>query len=75
VAVSLHERFAAAAGAEPLSDLPAAARAELAALLERADEFEDLTGKWQAALLSAERGEPPPHSCCGPPTPSAGQAS
>ncbi len=47
-------RFRAAAGHEPLSALPAAAARELAAVLATVTGFEDLPGKWQAALLTAE---------------------
>jgi hypothetical protein len=50
----LAARFAAAAGREPLCALPAGAAAELAALLGEVTELEDLPGKWQAALLTAE---------------------
>jgi len=53
----LAERFAAASAAEPLNDLGADDRAELSALLARVDEFEDLPGRWQAALLTAEAGQ------------------
>jgi hypothetical protein len=59
----LRERFAAAAGREPLNDLAPADRRELAALLEDAAELEDLPGRWQAALLAAE-GAGAPSACC-----------
>jgi hypothetical protein len=54
----LRERFTAAAENEPLNDLAAADRRELDALLERVSRFEDLPGRWQAALLSAEVAQP-----------------
>ena len=62
---SLAARFAAAAGGEPLSALSPDRRAELDAVLARATAFEDLPGKWQAALLAAETGAAPSGSCCG----------
>jgi hypothetical protein len=66
----LAERFRAAADRSPLCALAAAAEQELATLLERTQGFEDLPGKWQAALLQAEAGddEQPAGghgSCCG----------
>ena len=51
---TLRGRFEAAAGGEPLSDLAAGPRKELESVLARAEAFEDLPGKWQAALLQAE---------------------
>ena len=65
----LRRRFEASAAAEPLCALAPAARAELAAILDRVEQFEDLPGWWQAALLRAEaakRGAPLPASggCC-----------
>lgn len=60
------DRFHAAAGQAPLDVLSNAARHELAAVLERAETFEDLPGKWQAALLESEQGATRPRgSCCG----------
>ena len=53
----LRERFAAAADREPLNALGEVDRRELDALLERLDELEELPGRWQAALLSAEAGQ------------------
>jgi hypothetical protein len=50
----LTDRFAAAADAAPLNDLAAGDRRELASLLAAISEFEELPGRWQAALLSAE---------------------
>ncbi|MEA2410317.1 MAG: hypothetical protein QOC77_878 [Thermoleophilaceae bacterium] len=51
----LRERVRAASSAPPLSELSAEQRAELERELEAADSFEDLRGKWQAAVLAAER--------------------
>jgi hypothetical protein len=50
----LTDRFAAAAEVAPLNDLAAGDRRELDALLASVSDFEDLPGRWQAALLSAE---------------------
>jgi hypothetical protein len=62
----LVERFAAAASRQPLNDLGETDRAELAALLLRTDDFDELPGRWQAALLSAESDAPPKRGCgCG----------
>ena len=59
----LTERFQAAAAAAPLNDLAAPDREELGTILARVREFEDLPGRWQAALLSAEAGHGPRHCC------------
>jgi hypothetical protein len=59
--VILDERIRAA---PPLSDISAAQREELDALLAEADAVEDLPGKWQAAVIEAELragGEEPAH--------------
>ena len=60
----LRERFDEAAVGAPLSQHQ---RAELDAVLAHARAFEDLPGKWQAALLAAEDGASPaaPGGCCG----------
>jgi hypothetical protein len=50
----LAERFAAASASEPLNDLAARDRAELDVLLARVEDFDELPGRWQAALLAAE---------------------
>jgi hypothetical protein len=62
--VSLQDRFAAAMGSEPLSDLGPGDRAELDALLATCGSPEELPGRWQAALLAAEGGGAPAGSCC-----------
>ena len=51
--------------APPLADMASAQEAELRAALERANELEDLPGKWQAAILAAELAAPPKRGCCG----------
>jgi hypothetical protein len=50
----LAERFVAAGGAEPLNDLADGDRCELERLLGMVSEFDELPGRWQAALLTAE---------------------
>jgi hypothetical protein len=63
---TLRERVDAASGAPPLSQLSAEQRAELERELEAAESFEDLRGKWQAAVLSAEHGPgAAEHGCHG----------
>ena len=59
-------RVEAALSQPPLSEISAAARAELDELVADAGEFEDLPGKWQAAVLRAEqrRGDGS-GGCCG----------
>jgi len=52
----LVDRFAAAGAREPLNALGEPDRAELTALLLRVHDFDDLPGRWQAALLAAETG-------------------
>jgi hypothetical protein len=53
---TLRERVEAACAKPPLSQLSEDQRAELQRELETAESFEDLRGKWQAAVLAAERG-------------------
>ncbi|MDA0184593.1 hypothetical protein OJ997_30100 [Solirubrobacter phytolaccae] len=52
----LSARFSAASANEPLNALSEFDRAELTALLVDGSAFEDLPGRWQAALLRAEVG-------------------
>ncbi len=52
----LADRFAAAGAREPLNALGEPDRAELTALLLRVHDFDELPGRWQAALLAAETG-------------------
>jgi hypothetical protein len=42
----------------PLSEMSAPQRREFHQALFEADSFEDLPGKWQAAILTAERNRP-----------------
>jgi len=62
----LAERFSAASAVAPLNDLAAPDRRELEALLASVDAFEDLPGRWQAALLTAEtqRSSSGHRPCC-----------
>lgn len=53
----LKDRFAAACERAPLNDLGDSDRAELSALLLRTGKFDELPGRWQAALLTAESGQ------------------
>ena len=64
---ALYERVSVALEREPLCRISAAARAELNEVLAGADALEDLPGKWQAAILTAESAEPgASHGhCCG----------
>ena len=62
----LVDRFAAAGAREPLNALGEPDRAELAALLLRVEDFDELPGRWQAALLAAETGASSGGGCgCG----------
>ncbi len=54
----LAERVRAALEAPPLAEMAPAQEAELRAALARATDLEDLPGKWQAAILAAERNRP-----------------
>jgi hypothetical protein len=66
--LGLRERVEAASGTPPLSQLSAEQRAELERELAAAESFEDLRGKWQAAVLSAEQGSGVAgHGCHGTP--------
>jgi hypothetical protein len=59
--MSLRARVDAVRDVPPLSTAGADALRELDRALDEATEFEDLPGKWQAAILEAETssGEPP----------------
>jgi hypothetical protein len=67
--MTVADRVQAASARLPLSALSPAASRELAVVLARAGSFEDLPGKWQAALLEAEAERPagaaPARRCCG----------
>jgi vacuolar-type H+-ATPase subunit C/Vma6 len=69
--VSLRERVRGACALPPLSEISREQRAELERELDAAEWFEDLRGKWQAAVLAAEQavseGPSEPHCpACGP---------
>ena len=61
---SLAERVEAALAQPPLCDVSASARAELLDSVASAADLADLPGKWQAAILSAEGGQPAGGGCC-----------
>lgn len=54
----LSRRVERVVGYPPLSELGAAQRRELHEALLEAGGFEDLPGKWQAAVLAAEQNRP-----------------
>jgi hypothetical protein len=54
----LSRRFEKVVGYAPLSELSTLQRRELHEALLDADSFEDLPGKWQAAILKAEQNRP-----------------
>jgi hypothetical protein len=56
--VQLSRRVGRLVGYPPLSKLGAAQRREFHDALLGADTFEDLPGKWQAAILQAEQNRP-----------------
>jgi hypothetical protein len=54
----LSRRVENAVGYPPLSEMDADQRREFHEALPDADSFEDLPGKWQAAILQAEQNRP-----------------
>jgi hypothetical protein len=54
----LSRRVEKVVGYPPLSELGDLQRRELHEALLEADSFEDLPGKWQAAILKAEQNRP-----------------
>ena len=54
----LSRRVKKVVGYPPLSDMSASQRREFQMALLDADTFEDLPGKWQAAILKAEENLP-----------------
>jgi hypothetical protein len=54
----LSRRVGKAAGSPPLCELSGLQRREFHEALLDADTFEDLPGKWQAAILKAEENRP-----------------
>ncbi len=66
--VELTRRVEEAGGCPPLSELSTHGRRELREALLDAEALEDLPGKWQAAILRAEKGPEPgkgPGCGCG----------
>jgi hypothetical protein len=55
----LSRRVEKVVGCPPLSELGDLQRREFQEALLEADGFEDLPGKWQAAILEAEQSRPP----------------
>ncbi len=55
---ALSRRVGKAVGFPPLSEMSDRRRRELHEALLDADAFEDLPGKWQAAILEAEAARP-----------------
>ena len=54
----LSRRVQKVVGYPPLSDMSTSQRREFHVALLDADTFEDLPGKWQAAILKAEQNRP-----------------
>jgi hypothetical protein len=54
----LSRRVGTVVGYPPLSELSDLQRQEFHEALLEADAFEDLPGKWQAAIVSAEQNRP-----------------
>jgi hypothetical protein len=54
----LSRRVAGVVGYPPLSEMSDVQRREFHEALLDADSFEDLPGKWQAAILKAEQSRP-----------------
>jgi hypothetical protein len=61
--VALSRRVEKVVGYPPLSELGELQRREFHEALLEADGFEDLPGKWQAAILEAEQNRPSCGSC------------
>jgi hypothetical protein len=56
--VALSRRVSKSGAYAPLSEMSAEQRREFHEALLEADAFEDLPGKWQAAILTAEQNRP-----------------
>ncbi len=54
----LSRRVGKVVGYPPLAEMGEQQRREFHEVLLEADTFEDLPGKWQAAVLNAERAQP-----------------
>jgi hypothetical protein len=54
----LSRRVERVAGYPPVSEMPDLQRREFHEALLEANSFEDLPGKWQAAIMQAERNPP-----------------
>jgi len=60
--VELSRRVEKVVAYRPLSDMGDLQRREFHEALLEADSFEDLPGKWQAAILKAEQSRPKPRA-------------
>jgi hypothetical protein len=58
VSVELSRRVRKVVAHPPLSEMSAELRRDFHEALLEADDFEDLPGKWQAAILKAEQSRP-----------------
>ena len=58
VSAGLSRRVEKVVGYPPLSEIPDLQRREFHEALLDADSFEDLPGKWQAAIVAAEQNRP-----------------
>ena len=61
----LSRRVQKVVGYPPLSEISTSHRREFHVALLDADTFEDLTGKWQAAILNEEQNRPQTAACLG----------
>jgi hypothetical protein len=61
----LSRRAEKVVGYPPLSKMDQHQRREFQEALLEADSFEDLPGKWQAAIITAEQNRPPPRVVTG----------
>ena len=61
----LSRRVEKVVGYPPLSEMSERQRREFHEALLDADSFEDLSGKWQAAILKAEQNRPKLHVVTG----------
>ena len=60
---ALSRRVETVVGYPPLSELSDLQRREFHEALLEAGSFEDLPGRWQAAILKAEQNAPKPRAC------------
>ena len=58
MSAALSRRVGEVVGSPPLCEMTASQRREFHEALLEADSFEDLPGKWQAAVVAAEQNRP-----------------